>query len=330
MPALLANPEFKVVGVVDRHEARAKEAAREFGLPRWAEAESLAAVSWLDEIQAVTIGTPPASHALLLQGARSAGIHVLTEKPFTLAMSDATAAAAPGGSVVAVMHNFQFARSAQRLWRDLSSGVLGEIRGVEAFQWSSRDRRLPEWYEQLPLGLFFDESPHLLYLLRRMTPDLQLESANIRESPHGRSTPSAVWALYSSGGPNPFPMVLSLNFDTSVSEWQFVVHGANGAAIVDLFRDIYIRLPRDGNHGSVDVLRTSWAATFGHWKGVASSGYLHARGRLRYGVDEVVRRFGDAILIGEDPAECGRTDALAVRAMQEAILASGGVSTAGP
>jgi predicted dehydrogenase len=239
-------------------------------------------------------------------------------------MTEATAAAAPGGPVVAIMHNFQFARAAQRLWRDLASGSLGEIRGVEAFQWSSRDRRLPDWYEELPLGLFFDESPHLLYLLRRLAPGLQLETSHVRPSREGRATPSSVFALYSSGGSQPFPLVLSLNLETSVSEWHLAVHGSRGAAVVDLFRDIYIRVPADGRHESSDVFRTSLAATFGHWRGVASSGYLHVRGRLRYGVDEVVRRFGNAIERNEDPPDCGRVDALAVRAMQEDILASGG------
>jgi hypothetical protein len=122
-------------------------------------------------------------------------------------------------------------------------------------------------------------------------------------------------------------MVLSLNLDTSISEWHLAVHGSRGAAIVDLFRDIYVRVPSDRRHGSSDVLRTSLAATFGHWQGVASSGYLHVRRRLRYGVDEVVRRFGDAIDRSEDPAECGRVDALAVRAMQEEIIAHAGNSS---
>ena len=323
LPVLAADPRFRIVGVVDRQEARAVRTARDFGLARWAHGEALGDVNWLDEVRAVTIATAPESHAPLMREARDAGIHVLTEKPFTLAMSDAQDAAAPSDTVVAVMHNFQFARSAQRLWADIASGALGEIRGAQATQWSSRERRLPVWYEQLPLGLFFDESPHLLYLLRRLAPSLQLQTAHVLRSPEGRATPSSVWALYTSSGSDSFPITLSLNFETSVSEWHLAVHGSKGVGVVDLFRDIYVRIPGDNAHESADVLRTSLAATLRHWGGFASSGYLLLRKRLRYGVDEVARRFGDAIATGKDPADCGRADALAVRVMQEEILAFG-------
>jgi scyllo-inositol 2-dehydrogenase (NADP+) len=320
LPVLAENRQFVLVGVVDRHAGRAISVAREFGLPRWAACEALRDVGWLNEVRAVTIATAPESHARLMNEARSVGIDVLTEKPFTLAMSDAAELAEPSDTVLAVMHNFQFARSAQRLWADIASDSLGEIRSAEAVQWSSSARRLPEWYEDLPLGLFFDESPHLLYLLRRLAPEIRMETAHVRRSTDGRATPSAVWAMYSSGGSNPFPIALTLNFDASVSEWHFAVHGSKGVGIVDLFRDIYIRIPGDGAHETRDVLRTSLATTVRHWHGFASSGYLHLRKRLRYGVDEVVRRFGDAIVKGEDPPDCGRVDALAVRVMQEEIL----------
>jgi hypothetical protein len=97
--------------------------------------------------------------------------------------------------------------------------------------------------------------------------------------------------------------------------------------IVDLFRDIYIRIPNDRSHGTSTVLRSSLAATLGHWSGYGSSGLLHVTGRLRYGVDGVVGRFADAIAAGRDPEHCGRADALAVRRMQQEIIeASGGAS----
>jgi predicted dehydrogenase len=255
-----------------------------------------------------------------MEEARLAGIDVLTEKPFTLKMSDAHHQAESSNTVVAVMHNFQFARSAQGLWADIASGSLGDIRSAQAVQWSSETRRLPEWYEGLPLGLFFDESPHLLYLLRRLAPELIFETAHIRPSPGGRATPSSVWASYSSGGSKPYPLELAVNFDASLSEWHFAVHGSKAVGVVDLFRDIYLRIPRDGAHETRDVLRTSLAATMRHWRGFASSGYLHVRGRLRYGVDEVIARFGAAIVKRDDPPECGRLDALAIRAMQEDLI----------
>lgn len=322
LPTLRADGRFRLVGVVDRNRERAAAAATRFGLDRIAVASSLEDVGWLEDVDAVTIATSPDAHALLLGEARTFGLHVLTEKPFTLNFHDAEMAAAPGDTVVAVMHNFQFARSAERLWSDLAGRRLGAVRSISANQLSNRARRLPDWYEELPLGLFFDESPHLLYLLRRMVPDAALQDLDVVRGRDGRRTPQHVWARYSGGGQ--IPVTLSMNFESAVSEWYLAVHGERAVGIVDLFRDIYIRVPDDGSHTTSTVLRSSLAATAGHWSGYASSGVLHLTGRLRYGVDGVIGRFAEAIVAGHDPEHCGRADALAVRRMQQVIIEASG------
>ncbi len=324
LPTLRADGRFEVIGIVDRHRERAEAAAKRFHLPQLAIASSMAKVGWIDGVDAVTIATSPDAHADLLAEARGLGLHVLTEKPFTLDQGHAEAAAAPSDRVVAVMHNFQFARSAERLWSDLDSGRLGRVRSVNAVQLSNRARRLPDWYEELPLGLFFDESPHLLYLLRRVVPDLTLKDLDLVHGRGGRRTPSLVWARYSGTGTDAVPVTLSMNFESTVSEWYLTVHGERAVGIVDIFRDIYIRVPNDGRHTTSTVARSSLAATLGHWSGYLSSGVLHVTGRLRYGVDEVVSKFAEGIAAGRDPEYCGRLDALAVRRMQQEIIDSSG------
>ena len=324
LPTLRADKRFRLVGVVDRHADRAAAAAEKFGLPQTATATALRDVAWIGDVDAITIATSPDAHARLMAEARDLGLHVLTEKPFTLDIADATPAAAPSDKVIAVMHNFQFARSAERLWRDIAGGRLGEIRSVSAVQLSNKARRLPDWYEELPLGLFFDESPHLLYLLRRVVPDATLRDVTVVRGRDGRQTPQLVWASYSGEGDRAVPVTLSMNFEASVSEWHLAVHGERAVGIVDLFRDIYLRIPNDRSHTTSTVLRTTTAATLGHLAGYGSSGVLHLAGRLRYGVDGVVGRFADAIAAGRDPEYCGRSDALAVRLMQQQIIEAGG------
>lgn len=320
LPTLRADKRFELVGIVDHRRERAAAAANRFGLHRMAVASSLEDVDWLGEVDAVTIATSPDSHARLLAEARNLGYHVLTEKPFTLDFQDAELAAAPGDKVIAVMHNFQFARSAERLWSDLATGRLGAIRSVSAVQLSNKARRLPDWYEGLPLGLFFDESPHLLYLIRRIVPDAALRDLAVVAGLEGRRTPQLVWARYSGGGSDQVPVTLSMNFESSVSEWHLAVHGERAVGVVDLFRDIYLRVPNDKSHTTSTVLRSSLAASLGHWSGYGSSGVLHLAGRLRYGVDRVVGRFAEGIAAGHDPEHCGRADALAVRLMQQEII----------
>src|SRR5262249_17284403 len=88
---------------------------------------------------------------------------------------------------------------------------------------------------------------------------------------------------------------------------------------VDLFRDIYVRLPNDGGHGAWPVLRTSLAATWSHWIEHLWSGPRHLAGALLYGNEEVFRRFASAIR-GETADGISPEDALAVLRMQHEII----------
>src|SRR4029079_1514852 len=133
----------------------------------------LAAVPWLDQVEAVVVATTPFTHFDTIRAALRLGKHVLTEKPFAMTVGEGkelVALAKDTGRVLAIVHNFQFARSTRALIRDIEGGALGNIRGVVARQYGNPGRRLPTWYQDLPLGLFYDESPHLLYLLRRLSP----------------------------------------------------------------------------------------------------------------------------------------------------------------
>ncbi|MFD2578014.1 hypothetical protein ACFSTD_04000 [Novosphingobium colocasiae] len=121
-------------------------------------------------------------------------------------------AAAAAQRTLAVVHNFQFARSMKRLHADLASGRIGALRSIRAVQVGNPGRRLPTWYEDLPLGLFYDESPHLLYLLASVVGPLGLVKAVSRESRKGLNTPDQVDAWFAAQGTD-IPITLSCNFE---------------------------------------------------------------------------------------------------------------------
>jgi hypothetical protein len=98
------------------------------------------------------------------------------------------------------------------------------------------------------------------------------------------------------------------------------VLGDRGLGVVDLFRDIAVFTPNDGDHHAREVIRTSASASWYHWLGYLRSGPGHALGRLRYGNDEVFRRFHAAIRSGEPPEGISSADALAVLRIQHWIL----------
>jgi predicted dehydrogenase len=321
LPWLRRCPAVEVVGVVDHRVERVAAASVHMPALQTAVAEEPGEVPWLAGVDAVSIATPPASHHRLALGYLEAGKDVLLEKPMAMEVAQAEElrrAAELGGRILGVVHNFQFARSVARLTRLLAAGRLGELKGIWAAQLSNPRRRLPPWYESLPLGLFYDESPHFMYLLRALLPgEPSLRSAQIVRSTEGRSTPARVSALFESGG---VPAQVDMNFEAPVSEWQVAVIGSDRMAVVDIFRDILVVVRNDGTHAARDILRTSFDSVRGHLWGTFTSGVLLARGRLAYGNDEVMRRFADACLNRTEPAAISGRDGLRVVEMQHAIL----------
>jgi scyllo-inositol 2-dehydrogenase (NADP+) len=323
LPVMDRSPRFEVVGVIDRAAGRAQAVAEERGYRRHSCAGSLQDVPWIDEVDCITIATAPMAHHALVAEALGRGKHVLTEKPFTMTVAEGAhlvRTAAETRRCLAIVHNFQFARSTLRLKRDIERGVLGPIRGIDAVQLGNPGRRLPRWYEQLPLGLFYDESPHLLYLMRSIAGELRLAHAITVSSTAGLATPARIEAWFETE-PRGYPIKLSCNFESPVSEWYLVVFGERAVGIVDVFRDIYVRLPNDGAHDTLRVLRTSVVGTLQHWLQYVVSGVPHLTGRLVYGNDHVFSRLADAIDGAEDAlAPVGPQSALAVLRLQHAII----------
>lgn len=297
LPTILGDRRFQLVGVADRRGDRARSVADRLRHVRASEAGHLCEIAWINDVDAISVATAPMAHHDLVREALGRGLHVITEKPFAMSVAEGSAMledAARTRKCLAVVHNFQFARSMKRLKRDLATGRLGQIRGLRAVQLGNPSRRLPTWYDDLPLGLFYDESPHLLYLLSSVAGQLSLVKAVSAESRRGGTTPAQIDAWFAAEGAD-YPITLSCNFESSLSEWYLAVHGEKAVAIVDIFRDIYLRLPNDGGHGTRDVIRTSLTATAQHWWQHLASGLPHLTGKLRYGNDEVFGRFNRAI-----------------------------------
>jgi scyllo-inositol 2-dehydrogenase (NADP+) len=325
LPAVSGNSDFKLVGLVDARPGRAKDLADRFRVRHSIEADHLSGIAWLDEVDLIVIATEPARHASLVLEALAAGKHVLTEKPFAMNIADGehmVAAARSAQRTLAIVHNFQFARSVVRLERDLAAGKLGAVQGLWGCQLGNPARRLPKWYAELPLGLFYDESPHLLYLLRRFGGrELAVSTVDIGPLHATTGTPATVYVRFTaSAAGQQVPAVLSMFFEAPLSEWYFAVLGEHALGVVDIFRDIYVRLPNDGAHTASTILRTSLAGTAGHWFGTLTSGLRLFGRRLHYGNDLLYQRLAVAIREGQPATDIAASDALAVLKLQHAIM----------
>ena len=318
IPSYRGVDDVEVVALYDRARDRAERVAREHRIP--------AAFSELDafldaELDVVSICTPPWTHAELASQALDAGAHVLTEKPMAMDTQEAksmVAAAQRAGRSLCVSHNFLFSRSVRRA--DRLVPALGPIGYVLGLQMSNPQRRLPNWYRQLPGGLLFDEAPHMLYTLQHFLGSVAVEDVRARPS-DGAASPSIVEVRFR--GAQGIGQVTML-FEAPLSEWHIGLVGQQGVADLDLFRDIVVSVADDHRHKPLDILRTSAAAMWGHARGFATSGVRYASRRQFWGHDELIRRFVATTRTGSPPPVDPK-DSVGVVSMMDEILTAPGV-----
>jgi predicted dehydrogenase len=321
LPAIWRRAEYELVGVIDAEAGRAEAVAGQYEV-RHAATTRLKEVDWLETVDAIVIGAPAPMHGELIEQGLALKKHVLTEKPFVTSLPEGhqlARAARSACRVLAVVHNFQFTRAFACLQRDMTSGRLGEIYNLLAVLLSNPRRRLPGWCSQLPGGLFFDESPHLLYLARRLLPGAELEQVRLTASSSGLTTPKEVYAqLRNRRGQG---ASLLMRFEAEATEWHLTVSAEHGTADIDMLRDIYLFIPGDSRQDAPEVLSPGIQALRGHLWGSLTGGPLQVRSRLGYGYDEVLARFAAAIRCGTlQPEHIGCADALSVLKLQQEIL----------
>src|SRR4051812_34665773 len=149
VPAL-QRAGFEVVALVGRTKDKTAHLATKLGVER--------PCASLDEalelgVDAVTIATPPDTHAVLAHAVVAAGRHVVCEKPFTVNADEAeslTAAADRAGVVALVGHEFRFAEDRATAARAIAAGAIGEPRFATFLSYvplvADPTTPMPEWW----------------------------------------------------------------------------------------------------------------------------------------------------------------------------------------
>lgn len=285
VPAVNRSRIGKVTAVCDHSREKAQAIAPR-GAAVFTEPEELLA----SDLDAVVICTPPDSHAALATASIRAGRHTLVEKPFALTSGEGRKVAQAGREAsvcVGAGHNFLFARSAIAAQAEIDSGVVGEPVWALGLQTSSWRRRLPSWRDSLPGGLFFDEAPHLLYLMRHFLAGLSVSDSAITDFP-GDGQSRLVDARL--GGAKGQARLLMWT-GAPQSEWVLALYCSRATLVIDLFRDIMIKVPAERSHGVRDVVTASWKTTLQHWFGTLSTGVRSLAGRQDYGADRLMKSF---------------------------------------
>lgn len=327
LPALMAaKNKFEIIGIMDVKGDNSKLLAKKYKIPYYSKYEKyddLEKIKWFKKIDAVIIGIPPKEHFQMVKKCLLLGKHVLVEKPFVVNLKEGQSLidlAKKKNLILAVNHNFQYSRAFTKLNSEIMNKSLGEIRSFYGVQFSNDTRRLPIWSEELPLGLFYDESPHFFYLLRKFAgSNIEINNVYCNKSKNKKSTPKSLTIEASS---KEIPISIYLNFESPICEWYLMVVGEKKMAIVDLFRDILILLPNDGQHLGKEVMTTSISATWQHWKGVLVNGFLYSIGKLFYGFTKTHDNFYEAIINKDNTklVNMAGEDGLFVNRLQHLIL----------
>jgi predicted dehydrogenase len=150
VPALRAAG-FDVVALVGRDAERTARRAERSGVAY--STATLADALAMPGVEAVTIATPPATHAALAIEAARAGKHVLCEKPFALDAGEAAAmldAAQHAGVGHLVGHEFRWAPDRAVVGRAIAAGRIGEPRLASIVSIvglvADPEARLPGWW----------------------------------------------------------------------------------------------------------------------------------------------------------------------------------------
>lgn len=187
---VLASVPGVEVSVVDSDEQRLHEAKLSFPWVRTASALD----DVLDDLDAVVVATPPATHGVVALGALEAGKHALVEKPLAVTVADAERlvdAAARNDAHLMVGHTFEYNPAVWRLKESVVSGDLGTVLSIDA-------ARLNLGRYQHDCNVVWDLAPH----------DISIISYLLDEVPQTVS----VWAQRNVGELHPDVAYLRLDF----------------------------------------------------------------------------------------------------------------------
>ncbi len=262
--------------------------------------KTLEKADWFKNVDAVVIGVPPQQHYALVKMCLLLGKNVLVEKPMMMNKKECEECiklAKDKKLSFYVMHNFQYANGMRKLTDIIESKKYGDIVSITEMQFTNRDRRLPEWYNELPLGLFYDEAAHFIYLLQKHCGKIKIDDAHAVYNKENEATPMT---LTVNATANKTPVTMLLNMNAPVCQWFYIVSFKKKIFLYDFFKDILVGINTDNEHLSGDILKNDLSFTFQYWGKFIANGFRMITGNLLYGHNIVLGSFIDSIR-GEKP-----------------------------
>ena len=160
-----ASGQFRLAWVVDLDESRAQRAVGRYSTV--GTTDDLAVVLADENVSAVAIATPAASHLDLVLGALRAGKHVLVEKPLAATYADGlrlVEEADRSGLMLMCDHTYCYTPAVSKIREIVRSGELGDLHFVDSV-------RINLGLVQKDIDVLWDLAPHDLSILDSVLPD---------------------------------------------------------------------------------------------------------------------------------------------------------------
>ena len=156
IPGFQACEGARVVSIASGHKENAEAVAQEFGIPHVA--DDWRGVIGNEEVDLVSIVSPPATHYEIALAALAAGKHILCEKPMAMNAREASTMrqrAHEAGKMALLDHELRFLPGRLKAREILRNGDLGLVRHVKlTFRYDTRaDAALPwNWWSDEKAG----------------------------------------------------------------------------------------------------------------------------------------------------------------------------------
>lgn len=225
----------EIVAVVDVDEARARERAKPFGANVYTDMAEMLSNEQLD---AVSIVTPPFAHAEQVMLAAEHGLHIFSEKPFAMSSTQARTmldAVEKAGVTLGVNFAHRYFEGTTVVKDMIADGTLGEIHSMRVRFGVDYTNNTRSWIYKKDLaggGTFFDTASHGLDLYRFLIGEIDRVYAVSRQTPASSEVEDlGAWIVESNGSPA-FGLLES-DWPTPGADYGWSVHGSNGAAYAD-------------------------------------------------------------------------------------------------
>jgi predicted dehydrogenase len=298
-------------GVIDCNAERAQALARTLGAA--STAKDASAFFQANDVNAVHICAPLATHQLLARESIQRGLHVLVEKPLTQTAKETDELyelALKNQVVLCPVHQATFQAGVERAARRLPG--VGDVLAIDARIYSAGGEGRPEKALDEIVGEIL---PHPLSILRKLWPKARLEPEcwSVNRSRLGE------WLISGKHAGALFSMTISMHARPTCFEMS--ISGDRGSLQLDFFHGFSIR--QDGRTSRSRKIARPFARSVKVLAAASTNLVGRAfRGESAYpGLMPLIKAFYDAAR-GEGPPPISAEDAIAVATARDAVLTS--------